>query len=247
MPNEYQDNQWWSETESPKAWMSVRDADLYEALIHRIGQLRADDTLRVIEWGAGRSTLWYSKYIERLGIPFSWLSLEHNKTFFEERHGQILKCRPNAIMISEHEYAPDKIRALLSRPGVTVVVLYDVGEVRPDRQGRIEDRAVDLDAYVSLPARVGLECDLAVIDGRKRRRCLLESARLLSPTGYAILHDAWRSYYHCAFNSFRSGRRFGDEWWIGSNIDTTFEDVLPRHAFERHAIVEESLDEESMS
>ena len=88
---------------------------------------------------------------------------------------------------------------------------------------------------------------LAVIDGRKRRRCLLESARLLSPTGYAILHDAWRSYYHCAFNSFRSGRRFGDEWWIGSNIDTTFEDVLPRHAFERHAIVEESLDEESMS
>lgn len=241
MPKELDDEQWWSETESPKAWMSVRDADLYEALLHRLGQLRGDEILRVIEWGAGRSTLWYSDYLERLGVPFSWLSIEHDKTFFKDNYGPIIERRPNITIATDDERELDAIRALLGTPGNVAVVLYDKGEVRPDRAGRLADRSVDLDAYVSLPTRLGLECDLAVVDGRKRRRCVLEAATLLSPAGYVILHDAWRTYYHCACKSFRSGRRFGDEWWIGANNDTTFEDILPWHAFERHAIVDESL------
>ena len=49
-----------------------------------------------------------------------------------------------------------------------------------------------------------------------------------------VLHDAWRKHYRCAFASYRSGRRFGDEWWIGAHRDTDFADVLPWHAFERH-------------
>lgn len=228
---------WWSETESPKAWMSVRDADLYEALLHRLSELRKGRPLRVIEWGAGKSTLWYTGYLDRLGVPYTWLSLEHNEEFFEKNCAPALRKRQNATVTAESNHGPDELRKLLDHPG-TVVVLYSAGEVRPDLPGREEDRAVDLDDYVSLPTRLDFTCDLAVIDGRKRRRCCLEAARLVGPDGYVIMHDAWRTHYHSAFGAFTSGRRFGDEWFIGTQKSTTFEDVLPWHALERHALVD---------
>ncbi|HEY7593403.1 MAG TPA: hypothetical protein VH969_09645 [Actinophytocola sp.] len=237
MANDIPDTQWWSETESPKAWMSVRDADLYEALLHRLAVHRAGQTLRVVEWGAGKSTLWYTAYLDRLGVPYSWLALEHNKSFFDERCAAELRSRDNTAVVTESEVDFAELRARAGRPGV-LAVLYDAGNVRPDLPGREADREVDLDAYVSLPARLGITCDLAVVDGRKRRRCVLEASRLIGPHGYAILHDAWRTHYQCAFTSFTTGRRFGDEWWIGTQRATRFEEVLPWHALERHALAE---------
>lgn len=231
---------WWSETESPKAWMSVRDADLYEALLHRLSRRRLGATLRVIEWGAGKSTLWYTEFLERLGVEYSWVALEHNKAFFEEHCAPKLATRPNASVVTETATGLDELRALTSKPGVHVV-LYDAGDVRPDRSGREADRLVDLDDYVSLPARLGLTCDLAVIDGRKRRRCTLEAAKRVAPGGYVIVHDAWRVHYQCAFDAFASGRRFGDEWWIGAHQVTDFADILPWHALERHAVAPEAM------
>jgi len=95
-----------------------------------------------------------------------------------------------------------------------------------------------MDAYVNLPARNAIVCDLAIVDGRKRRRCVLEGAKLIGQTGYVVLHDAWRPHYQCAWKEFKSGRRFGDEWWIGANHETNFEDVLPWYAFGRHATLD---------
>ena len=231
------DTTWWSETESPKAWMSVRDADLYEALLHKLAQLRKGAPIRVVEWGAGKSTLWYTGYLEQLGVPYTWLALEHNKEFFDQHCAPSLRKRENVTIVEAGSRGPGELRELLDRQGA-VVVVYDAGDVRPDLPGREADRAVDLDDYVSLPAQAGFECDLAVIDGRKRRRCYLEAARLIGDHGYAIIHDAWRTHYQCSFSAYTSGRRFGDEWFIGTHKDTSFEDVLPWHALERHALVD---------
>ncbi|MFJ1804453.1 hypothetical protein [Streptomyces sp. NPDC088180] len=225
---------WWHETESPKAWMSVRDADLYEALLHRVATIRRGEVLRVVEWGAGRSTLWYTAFLDMLGLPYTWLSIEYNKAFFEEHCAPTLRERPNAAIVTEGGAGVEGIKDLVNRQGA-VVVLYDAGEVRPDLPEREADRAVNLDAYVSLPARLGYSCDIVVIDGRKRRRCLIEATRLVDPHGYVLIHDAWRTYYHCAYSEFESGRRFGDEWWIGSRRKTNFTEVLPWHAFKCHA------------
>lgn len=217
--------------------MSVRDADLYEALLHRLAHLRNGESLRVVEWGAGKSTLWYTGYLDRLGVPYTWFALEHNKEFFEQNCAAALRKRPNATIAEAGSRGLSEFRTLLDRQGV-VVVIYDAGDVRPDLPGRETDRTVDLDDYVSLPAQVGFECDLAVVDGRKRRRCYLEASRLIGEHGYAIIHDSWRTHYQCSFAAFTSGRRFGDEWFIGTQKNTTFEEVLPWHALERHALVD---------
>src|SRR4051812_2422877 len=72
---------WMSEEESPKAWMTIRDADLLELLLIA-HSARTGDTVDVLEWGAGRSTLFFSGALEREGLLGSWLALEHNREFF---------------------------------------------------------------------------------------------------------------------------------------------------------------------
>jgi hypothetical protein len=59
----------------------------------------------------------------------------------------------------------------------------------------------------------GLEPDIAIVDGRLRRRCLLSAAQR---AGVVVLHDAQREYYHCAFQAYRHQGRVGDMLWIGS-------------------------------
>jgi hypothetical protein len=226
------DDQWWSETESPKAWMSVRDADLLEELLHRLAVRRSGQPLRVVEWGAGRSTLWYTAFLDALRVPYRWLAIEHDGEFFERTVAAALRSRPGAVVTGEPA-DPADVGGLLERNSV-VAVTYRAGRLWPAQPGREADRHADLDAYVSLPARADVRCDLAIVDGRKRRRCVLEAAKLMADGGQVVLHDAWRRHYQCAFASYRSGRRFGDEWWIGAHRDTDFADTLPWHAFERH-------------
>lgn len=226
--------QWWSETESPKAWMSVRDADLYEQLLHRLAVDRAPGPLSVLEWGAGRSTAWYTGYLANLGVPYRWLALEHNAQFVEEVVRPSLAHRPDTAVLRAAETTPAEVAERLSAGG-TVVVSFDYGMLRPDLPDHEADRLPDLDDYVHFPAALGLEWDLAVVDGRKRRRCVLQAASVLNAGGYVALHDAWRKHYQCAWSAYASGRRFGDEWWIGSARQTDFTDVLPWYALERHA------------
>jgi hypothetical protein len=225
---------WWSETESPKAWMSVRDADLYEALLHRLVSLRGGEPLRVIEWGTGRSTLWFTRFLDDLGAPYRWLAIEHHREYFDSSVAPELASRPGAVVAHAEKLNGADIEGFLTGSGI-LAVSYDGGELFPGGEGRERDRLALLDDYVSLPARLGFSCDLAVVDGRKRRRCVLEAAGLVGRRGHVILHDAWRPYYQCAWSAFRSGRRFGDEWWIGSNRKTDFTGILPWHAFTGHA------------
>jgi hypothetical protein len=224
---------WWSETESPKAWMSVRDADLYEGLLHRLAAGISGRPLTIVEWGAGRSTLWYTQFLDTLGVPYRWLALEHDGAFIEQQVAPLVAARRDMAIASVGPSLAGHLDRFCARPG-TLIVAFQAGELRPFLPGRESDRAADLDDYVGLPASLGISFDLAVVDGRKRRRCTLEGARLVGERGYVLLHDAWRRHYQCAFAAFASGRRFGDEWWIGSQRTTDFTELLPGHAFARH-------------
>lgn len=62
-------------------------------------------------------------------------------------------------------------------------------------------------------AMAKLQPDIAIVDGRLRRRCLLAAA---NQAGIVILHDAQREYYHCAFSAYKHQGRAGDMLWIGS-------------------------------
>ncbi len=122
---------------------------------------------------------------------------------------------------------------LPSRTGVTAY-LFDGGIVRPDLAEHEADRHINLDAYVDLPTRLDTRFDVVMIDGRKRRRCLGVAQNVLAEGGIVLLHDAWRAHYRCGMDAYAVGRRFGDEWWIGSLKPTDFASMLPSHAFERH-------------
>lgn len=66
----------------------------------------------------------------------------------------------------------------------------------------------------------GHDPDLIIVDGRLRRRCLVEASKL---RGVVVLHDAQREYYHCAFELFAHQGRVGDMLWIGSQSAEMYE------------------------
>src|SRR5262249_4453464 len=88
------------------------------------------------------------------------------------------------------------------------------------------DRLPNMDAYVNFPRDFGGRFDLVLVDGRKRRRCLLAAADYLKPEGVTVMHDAYRTYYHCAFERYASHRAIGEILWIGSNEATDFSRLL---------------------
>jgi hypothetical protein len=222
--------EWMGWTESEKAWMSIRDADLLEVLM--LGHARGlGRPLDVLEWGAGRSTLFYSVLLQTRGMLGSWLTLEHNREFFVQELAPRFDARPDREYSLIDGTLEQHARDLGSTGGAAVTAaVFDGGELRPYEND--EDRDADLDDYVRLPAMLGRRFDLIVVDGRKRRRCLLEASRLLAEGGIAVLHDGWRAYYECAFAAFSSWTRVGDELWVGSQDGRDLRTLLPEHAFE---------------
>ena len=221
---ELEDRDWelddhdWSE----KAWMSVTDADLFESVLER--KAAEGGPLEIVEWGSGKSTFHYTGVLVAAGVDFRWLSLEYDRAFFRAEIEPRLEELPDAAV---HYVSDDEARALRlgSEPptGRAVeFVVFDKGKLKPMLRAGKTDRRVDMDAYVELPGRQGRHYDVALVDGRKRRRCLLQAAGSLAERGVAVLHDAWRPYYHCAFEAYRTERRVGDILWIGTQAETAY-------------------------
>jgi hypothetical protein len=169
----------------------------------------------------GKSTLHFTDLLQRTKIPFRWTTLEYDRDYFREVMQRPLEARPYAqVRFAE---APPPVGP---RPEGSVeeleAVVYDRGKLSPFLAGHEADRQVNLDDYVTYPRGLGRRFDLIFVDGRKRRRCLLEAAALLKPRGVALLHDAYRAHYHCSFAHFKSQRMLGEILWIGSQCETNF-------------------------
>ena len=143
--------------------------------------------LQILEWGSGGSTLHFTDFLKNRGIAYEWLSLEYNKDWYGE------------------------IQKLKSGDPRAKIVLFDVGNAE------LKQRHANMDDYVSYPAKLGEKYDFILVDGRKRRRCLLEAQKLLLPGGVVALHDAERKYYHCAFLRFPYSRFLRTSLWVGKN------------------------------
>lgn len=137
-----------------------------------------------LEWGAGGSTLHFASLVASKHQLCHWLAIEYNAKWYEK------VCE-----------ATSHIR------GVDVK-LFDVGNPH------LRQRYTNMDEYVTYPATLGRKWDFILVDGRKRRRCLLEAQQLLRPNGIVVLHDADREYYHCALDGF-SGEFVLPTVWIG--------------------------------
>lgn len=205
------DSEW-----SHKAWMSRTDADLFERVVARKSQ--AADHFDALEWGAGRSTLYFHQLLQDQGRTGRWLSLEYDRAFVEAAIVPALTGNSRARVIT-----PETPLAPAAGEGMTLeVVAFDKGKLQPFLPDHETDRLADLDDYVAYPGTLGRQFDLIFVDGRKRRRCLIEAAKLVKPDGLVLLHDAYRPHYQCAFDHYRSHRMLGEILWIGSPSLTNF-------------------------
>lgn len=93
----------------------------------------------------------------------------------------------------------------------TKIVLFDVGN------DDLKQRYTDMDEYVNYPLLMNKLFDFILVDGRKRRRCLINASKLLFPNGVVTLHDAQRKYYHCAFSNYSYSKFLTKTLWVGKN------------------------------
>src|SRR5258708_13090147 len=78
--------------------MSVGDGDLIKAVLLNAGVRRRGRGLRVLEWGAGLSTLSFSAILSEAGIPFHWLALEYDRGFCDSSIAPALLSRPGGML-----------------------------------------------------------------------------------------------------------------------------------------------------
>lgn len=144
--------------------------------------------VNVLEWGAGGSTVYFTRFLAGLGVNYTWTSVEHDIQW--------------AKALEPH----------LDTAFAQVCLFTCDGDPR-------QNRKLPMDDYVNFPRSLHRQWDLILVDGRRRRRCLLEAPRCLQPHGVCLLHDAERVYYHCAMEVFPI-RRFlaGTRLWAGQHL-----------------------------
>lgn len=171
--------------------------------------------LDILEWGAGGSTRHFTRLLKAHGISYRWISIEHDAAWHKTAA---------AALCDDHDI-----------------------EVKWIDAGTSQDnwRTTPMNDYVDYPATLNRQFDFILVDGRKRRRCLLEAKRLLKPEGMVCLHDAQRSYYHCALSAYPSSRFLDRELWCGTNraasLGRRVLDALNRFYYRKLAKTVESL------
>ncbi|HZD54758.1 MAG TPA: hypothetical protein VE080_00760 [Candidatus Aquicultoraceae bacterium] len=143
--------------------------------------------LRVLEWGCGGSTVYFSRMLARHGIEYSWVGLEYKRDWY--------------LAVSEQVNDDANVR----------LFLFEVAGEDP------WDPACTMDDYVSFPATLGMKFDIIIVDGRKRRRCLKVAKSMIAPGGKVFLHDAQRRRYHCALPEYPDSLFLTRKLWRGSN------------------------------
>ena len=159
------------------------------------------------------------------GVCFHWLTLEYDRQFFDAVLAPELLARSDAIL----RYADEgSIARGPTGDGLARVeaVCWNRTELRPFLPEHAADRDADLDDYVRYPASTGGRFDVMIVDGRKRRRCLMAAADLMGPDTVVLLHDAWHPHYHCALGRYAASRFLGDELWIGAQSAARLDQIV---------------------
>ena len=148
------------------------------------------EDLRIFEWGSGSSTVYYSQFLKASGRKFNWYAADNSAEWCRRCQKKIDKA-----MLTEQVHL-----SCFEFPAFWEISGYTYERPIPP-QHVLDDPLVA--KYVEAPKRVGEEFDVAIIDGRFRRRCLEVAAQVLAPHGIVVLHDAQRSHYHKALDIYQ--------------------------------------------
>jgi len=173
-----------------------------------------------LEWGAGYSTYYFPKYLEKDAL---WISIEHNEYWAK------------AI---KHIIAPN------------AKIYYIPPNNYPWTDEHNDGSYADLKDYVEFPKSLDIKFDFILIDGRARKDCLIHALDLLNSGGVVVLHDANRKYYLNPCKLYRYQALFIDHrkdsggLWIGSkdlDINTILDIKKHRAIWQKLASFEKML------
>lgn len=160
----------------PVSCMLVND-QLYQAIPH-MHEYEAeafsccfdlfDQSIRVLEWGSGDSTLYFSKYLQK---DSQWDSIEHSSNW--AKRGVYLLEKLGNSNINVH-FVPSDLE-------------YQEGGCDGDIQ--------TFRSYVLFPMQLNTQFEIIIVDGRARVECIKVGWYLLKKNGIMILHDAQREEY----------------------------------------------------
>ena len=169
-----------------KPWMKYREIEIIEEILKNL------QPQKVLEWGAGYSTLYFPKILTENAM---WISVEHDKEWAAKiknanrnRRVEIFQVQPNHFPWTD-EFG--------------------------------DGAYSDLTNYVEFPSKFG-KFDFILIDGRARKNCVVKAHELAKDEGVVVLHDATREYYHEPFKLYKyqvlfaDYRQDGSGLWVGS-------------------------------
>jgi len=150
-----------------RPWMTPAEIAFIERTL-----VSLPEPVRVLEYGCGYSSVYFSRFLQRRGKSYVWESVESNREWAE------------------------KVRRSCRRYGLrhTNISLVDFGGMRP---GKDDFPSQLRDEYVAHFDRRNNDYGLVIIDGRFRRRCL-EYVSQRASDGLILLHDAERGRYKCS-------------------------------------------------
>jgi predicted O-methyltransferase YrrM len=159
--------------DAPEMWLS--EIKYIEETLVELA--RKNKPLNILEWGSGNSTIYFSKFLKREGVPFKWIAIEHFIPWYEKV----------IVMLKENNLANDVECFLKSST-------YEADK-------NIQE-TLNLDEYMNFPSTLGIKFNFILVDGRKRAECLDKASSILASDGVAVLHDAEREWYHDGFKHY---------------------------------------------
>jgi predicted O-methyltransferase YrrM len=169
-----------------KPWMRYKELRIIEKILKNLKPTRC------LEWGAGYSTIYFSRFLDK---KTSWISIEH-----------------------EIEWAK-KIKDLNQNTGVKIN--HIAPNQFPWTDNHNDGSYSDLKEYIEFPTKSD-KFEFILIDGRARTDCLIKAYELITEGGIVVLHDANRKYYHEPFKLYAYQALFKDArvdaggLWVGS-------------------------------
>ncbi len=189
----------WSWRRLPQ--QTFREIALYQVVLEEIVK-RLSRPPRIFEWGAGSSTVYYSKWLRNKGIVFEWHAIDNSPLWYSHVQKNVrLAGVASSVRLHLAEFNP-----FWEDPGWDGTVPTWVGA--PLCTPAIRE-------YIACPLILGGRFDVILVDGRFRKRCLLVAREALQPEGAILLHDASRRHYLPGISSFPHGRYIsgGNEFW----------------------------------
>lgn len=168
-----------TDTSNPEMW--VNEILFIEKLL--MEQHKKNKILNILEWGSGRSTIYFSEYLKKNKIQFSWTAVENFIPWHQIVDSMIIKA--------------DLVKT------TTCLLKSPTNEERKKIQ-----ETLDMSEFLNYPEQLKKKFNLILIDARRRKECLEKAHSLLASGGAVVLHDAERQEYHSAFSLYKNNGNF---------------------------------------